>query len=326
MKKDLILVAADALPQHERMLAKAVQGRAEVQFKAAKEVTAADVRYADIIIGNPRAALLSSCERLKWLQLQSAGTDDYRACDALMKKEVLFSNGSGVYGLAISEFMLTVTLMMLKKMNAYMRNQKAHAWKKEGQIASIYGSTVLILGLGDIGSNFGKRIRLLGGRVLACQLAAAAPNECADEIHAMCDLDDLLPLADVVAVCLPGNEKTYHLFQKERFQRMKRGACFLNIGRGSIVNTEDLLSALECGQLAQAALDVIEGEPLPQQHPAWDQENLILTPHVAGGTYLPETNHRYFAFVAENLKLYYAGKPIKNQVDPITGCRMESLQ
>ncbi len=325
MKNYRILVVADTQEHHRKMLEQAAPN-AQFIYRSAKAVQQEDVQKADIIIGNPRASLLENCEQLQWLQLQSAGTDDYRDCTLIKNNRILFSNGSGVYGLAISEFMLTTTLMMFKKMKAYMQNQRDHAWKKEGTISSVYGSTVLILGLGDIGSSYGKLIRLLGGYVIACQLTAAEPNESADEIHAMCDLNALLPRADLVAVCLPGNDDTRHLFHKDTYARMKKSACFLNIGRGFIVNTDDLLEALRNHTIAQAALDVIEGEPLPPEHSAWELDNLILTPHVAGGTYLPETNNRFFAFAAENLKAYLAGDKIRNQVDLVSGCRKESLK
>lgn len=324
MKQHLHIVVAADTKQHHQMLLQEAAPEASFTFKRAQEVEKEDMEEADIIIGNPDPALFVYCKKLKWLQLQSAGTNGY-SDGTTLSKDVLLSNGSGVYGLAISEFMLTTTLMMYKKMPAYAQNQMDHVWKKEGEIKSIYGSTVLILGLGDIGSNFGKRIRQLGGYVIAVQLFEAEANECADEIHAMKDLDALLPKADLVAIALPGNDETYQLFDKTKFALMKPSAHFMNIGRGFIVKTEDLLTALKEHTIAGAALDVIDPEPLPKDHEAWTCENLMITPHVAGGTYLPETNNRYFAFAAENVKRYLANQPIRNQVDPITGCRVESV-
>ena len=135
------------------------------------------------------------------------------------------------------------------------------------------------------------------------------------------DLDQLLPRADVVAVTLPGTQATQNLLNRERIGRMKEGAVLLNVGRGTIVDTEALCDALESGHLAGAGVDVTDPEPLPPSHRLWRIPTAVVTPHISGYYHLRETHERIVNIFVENLQRFQAGEPLRNQVDFSTGYR-----
>lgn len=142
-----------------------------------------------------------------------------------------------------------------------------------------------------------------------------------DELIHTDKLDEYLPQADCVAITLPGTTATKGMFDAERMAKMKDGAILLNVGRGMIVDTDALCAALENGKLAGAGVDVTDPEPLPADHPLWKMENAVITPHISGGYHLQETHDRIVRIMAENLKRFLAGEPLRNVVDFSTGYR-----
>ena len=231
------------------------------------------------------------------------------------------TNATGAYGLAISEYMLGVLLSLFKKLELYRDAQKEGRWGSLGPVQSVYGATVLVLGMGDIGGEFGSRCKALGAKVIGVRRSQRPKPDYADEVHLLEDLDDLLPQADVVAVTLPGTEATRGLLNRERLAKMKEGAVLLNVGRGTIVDTEALCDALESGHLAGAGLDVTDPEPLPPTHRLWQIPTAVVTPHISGFYHLKATHDRVVGILVENLKHFYAGEPLRNQVDFSTGYR-----
>lgn len=276
--------------------------------------------WADICLGNLPAKFLHGSEKLLWLQTNSAGVEEY-VRPGVLAGSTLLTNATGAYGLAISEYMLGVLLELLKKLELYRDAQKQGAWESLGSVGSVYGATVLVLGMGDIGGEFGQRCKALGARVIGVRRSKRPCPDYADEVHTLEDLDELLPQADVVAVTLPGTEATRGLLGRERIARMKDGAVLLNVGRGYIVDTEALCDALASGKLAGAGLDVTDPEPLPADHRLWRIPTAVVTPHVSGFYHLKETHRRIVKIMAENLKRFFAGEPLKNQVDFSTGYR-----
>lgn len=186
---------------------------------------------------------------------------------------------------------------------------------------SLRDSTVLVLGMGDIGGTFGQQCKALGAAVIGVRRSDTAKPDYADEVHLIDALDGLLPRADIVAVTLPGTEATRGLLDRRRIGLMRPGAVLLNAGRGYIVDTEALCDALECGALGGAGLDVVQPEPLPEGHRLWQIPTAIVTPHISGGWHLRETHTRVINIVIENLRRFLAGQPLKNQVDFATGYR-----
>lgn len=283
-------------------------------------LTPEDADWAHIILGNLPPHYLHGSENLRWMQTNSAGVEPYLQPGVLAAGTQL-TNATGAYGLAISEHMLGMLLELFKKLELYRDAQQEGQWASQGTVRSVYGSTVLVLGMGDIGGEFGMRCKALGAKVIGVRRKNAEKPEYADEVHLIEDLDALLPRADVVAVTLPGTEATRGLISRERIARMKDGAVLLNVGRGYIVDTEALCGALESGKLSGAGLDVTEPEPLPPDHRLWRIPTAVVTPHISGFYHLKETHERIVGIFAENLKRFFAGLPLKNQVDFSTGYR-----
>ena len=212
-------------------------------------------------------------------------------------------------------------LSIYKKLYLYRDNQNNNLWKDEGEVKSIYGCTALIIGLGDIGGEFAKRIKALGGYTIGVRRSDTNKPEYLDELYLMDKIDELLPRADVVALSLPGTKETYKLFSKERIYKMKKDAVLLNVGRGTAIDTEALCDALEEGRLLGAALDVTAPEPLPKNHRIWNIKNAIITPHISGDYHLKETHERIARIAIHNFECYIKGKELRNVVDFSTGYR-----
>ncbi len=285
-------------------------------------VTREMVEEADIIIGNVPEPLLCEPERLQWLQLNSAGADTY-CKPGVLRPGTFLTNATGAYGLAISEHMLGQTLMLMKRLDQYHENQMGHRWRDEGKVTSVYGSTTLILGMGDIGSEYGLRMKALGSRVLGIRRKAGEKPDFADAVYTMEQLDQVLPEADIVAMSLPNTPETYHMMNRERLAKMKSTALLLNVGRGTAIDQDALNEALREGRLGGCAVDVTDPEPLPADHPLWDAPRTVITPHISGQYHLQETFERIVGIAGENLEKFLAGKgeEMKNLVDFETGYR-----
>lgn len=312
-----IIVTIPAEKKHKQLLEQTAPGH-DFFYTDSKHLTDDIIKKADIIIGNPPAELLSAAENLKWLQLNSAGADVYCQKGILPPKTKL-TNATGAYGLALSEYMLAALLSMQKKLHVYYDNQKKSLWQDEGPVTSIDGSTVLVLGLGDIGGSFARKVKALGAHVIGMRRRASTKPDYIDEMASMDELDQYLARADIVACSLPGTAATLHLLNAEKFALMKPGAYFINVGRGSAVVTEALCDALSKGQLAGAAVDVTDPEPLPPDHPMWHVPNLYITPHTSGQYHLAATLDNIVKIAASNLSAFLKGNELKNEVDFLTG-------
>lgn len=283
-------------------------------------VTQEDVDWAQVILGNVPAAMLHGSPALEWLQTNSAGVEAYIQ-PGVLAGDTLLTNATGAYGLAIAEHMLGMLLELFKKLELYRDAQKSGAWQSQGAVKAVYGSTVLVLGMGDIGGEFAARCKALGAKVIGVRRSPRPCPEYADKVHLLEDLDSLLPQADVVAVTLPGTDATRGLMSRERLAKMKEGAVLLNVGRGFIVDTEALCDALERGHLSGAGVDVTDPEPLPPTHRLWNIPTAVVTPHISGFYHLRETHERIVGIFLENLRHFQAGEPLRNLVDFATGYR-----
>ena len=308
-----------ALPLNERQKEKLEQNfrHQEFIYCLPEELTEEKLSDVEVILGNVPPEILKYAKALKWLQLNNAGTEGY--CDGALPEEVLLTNATGAYGLAISEHMVGMLFELQKKLNLYSRNQREHVWRSEGHVRLIEGSRVLVIGLGDIGTAFAQKMKGLGCRTIGIKRREARKPEGVDDLFLMDRLEKQLPLADIVALCLPGNQDTFHLLNEERLAMLKQSAVVLNVGRGITIDTEALVRALQEGRIAGAALDVTDPEPLPAAHPLWDMDNVILTPHISGSFLLPETLEKILHICIENLECYLVKRPLRNVVDRKTG-------
>lgn len=294
-----ILVAMPVNEMHKELLTSKAPD-AEWVFKSSKDVSDLEYMTFDAIIGNVPPAKLQNSANLKWLQLNSAGTDGYTGKGSIPEDTIL-TNATGAYGLAIAEHMMGSLLYLMKKLNLYAADVNDHAWTDHGPVKAIYGSKTLVVGCGDIGSEFAKRMHAFGSTVTGIKRSIGDIPEYIDRMCTMEELEDCLKDADIVATCLPSSKETYHLFCKETFAKMKKGAYFINVGRGNAVDSDALADALNSGHLAGAAVDVTDPEPLPAEHPLWNADNILITPHISGGYHLQETHDRIVRIAADNL-------------------------
>ena len=320
-----ILVTPPLNDRQKEKLKNAAPGH-EMIFCEKQDVTSEMLEKAEIILGNLESpAQLKTCRNLKWIQLNNAGTEGY--CEpGILPKGAVLTNASGAYGLAISEHMIGCLFELRKKLHLYGRNQLSHLWQNEGFVEVIEGSRVLVVGLGDIGTEFGRKMKALGCVVKGIRRHMGDAPKWLDGLYPMEELDRLLPEADVVAFSLPGNPSTYHVLDERRIGLLKSSAVILNVGRGTAIDTEALCDALYRGKIAGAALDVTDPEPLPADHPLWDAPNAVITPHISGGFSLPETLEQIVDLFAQNLCRFGEGKPLLNEVDLRTGYRVEETR
>ena len=321
--KKNILVTIPVTEEHKEYLQEmASEGGALCSFRyiPGKQVSEENVREANAIIGNLSPELIQKAEALEWFQLNSAGADQYTKPGVLPEKTIL-TNTTGAYGLAVSEHMIAMTFDLIRRFNQYHRNQSIHQWKSMGNIISVEGSTILTLGIGDIGGDFARKMKALGAYTIGVRRTDREKPEYLDEQYTMDKLDELLPRADIVAMVLPGGPATNHLMDERRLHLMKPGSYLINVGRGNAIDPKALYDVLKEGYLNAAAIDVTEPEPLPEGDPLWELGNLVITPHVAGNFFLPETFERIIRIAGSNLRAWCSGEPLKNVVDFTTGYR-----
>ncbi len=282
-------------------------------------MTLEQVLAANIVLGNVSPQKLAQSTNIEWVQLSSAGVDWFtRHCT--LPKGMILTNSSGAYGHAVAEHMLGMLLMLMRKLNCYCRNQMMHNWTNCGKVTTLESAVVLVVGLGDIGRHFAKMCKGMDSYVIGVKRTPGEKLPYVDELYTVDQLDELLPRADVVALALPSTDETWGMFNRAVFEKIKPGAYLVNAGRGRTVDTDALVEALSSGRLAGAALDVTDPEPLPEDHPLWDMENVVITPHVSGPYNLMErTGERVAEIALKNLERFMKGEPLVNVEDPCTG-------
>lgn len=303
------------LPVNDTQKARIIEAAAgcRVIFETPERLTEAQLAQADMIFGNLPVQMLPQAKNLKWLQLNSAGADAYVKPGLLMEKTML-TNAVGAYGLTVSEHMLAMLMSINRHLPEFHAYQQKNEWHPFGLMRSIEGSTILTIGLGNIGGDFARKVKALGAYTIGIRKNYQDCPEYVDEMHPLAALDDLLPRADAVAIATPLTAETKGLFDRKRMDLMKDDAVLINIGRGPIVDTDALVEILKKGKFSGVALDVTDPEPLPTDHPLWQMERVMITPHVAGHFYLPETKNRIVGVFCQNMRKYLQGEKLINQV------------
>ncbi|MEY8750126.1 D-2-hydroxyacid dehydrogenase [Alkalicoccobacillus gibsonii] len=254
---------------------------------------------------------------LEWLQTWSAGVD-YLPLQEMDQGGITVTSANGVHAYPISETIFALMLGLTRKIHSYVRNQQTKTWENEGLKLEIHGKTIGVIGVGAIGEETAKIAKAFGMNVLGLR-HSGKENEYVDTMYKTDQLQEMLPACDYVVVTLPLTRETHQLFNKDAFQAMKDTAFFINIGRGEIVKESDLIDALTSGQIAGAGLDVFEKEPLDDDSPLWEMDEVIITPHTAGATEHYQERVIQDIFIP-NLKKYIEGeKPTINVVDYAKG-------
>ncbi len=278
-----------------------------------EEVTREMLEKAEIIFGWPEQAHLRAAKNLRWLQLPSAGADSYMDRGLFHCSDIRLTNSSGVFGLPIAEHVFAMILAFNRNLTEYAWQQKDSKWKGIRKTKDFYGSTMGIIGLGDIGSEVAKRAKAWGAQVLAVKRTLSDKPEYVDRLYTTDALDEVLKQSDYVVIALPNTQKTIGIITEQSLRRMKPDSFLVNIGRGALIDQEALVKALKEGWIGGAGLDVTTPEPLPCDNPLWELPNVIITPHVSGSS--PTNDNRRMGIFLRNLEHYLSGRPLENLVD-----------
>ena len=266
------------------------------------------------------SAFLEAAPDLRWAQSWSAGVERYVTIPELMaREEIVLTNMKGMYGPVIAEHVFAMMLSMTRDLEFYMDAGRRGVWERgDGSaMGALQGRTMLVVGLGGIGSEIAMRAHAFGMRVLATARIKRPAPPYVDVLGTAKDLNDLLPEADVVVLAVPLTDETRHMINRETLGMVKDGAWLVNISRGAVVDTDALVEALDSGKVGAAFLDVTDPEPLPEGHPLWGRDNALITPHVAARAEL--SADRRWALMRENIRRFSAGEPLLNVVDKEAG-------
>jgi phosphoglycerate dehydrogenase-like enzyme len=265
------------------------------------------VSGAEIVLGYPRedpeqiAWLVRTAPGLRWVQGTFAGAGQQLAAAGLSREDVeriIWTSSVGIHITPLGEWAMFGILALTKGLPRLEADKRAHRWAHY-PVDEVRGTTVLVVGLGEIGTEVARLAEAFGMNVLSTRRNVG-------------DLDTLLPQADSVVITLPLTDETRGMFDRRRIALMKPGAILVNIGRGPVVEEDALIDALRSGRLRGAALDVFETEPLPRDSPLWDLDNVILSPHTAAQSI--HENERIVELFAENLRRYLAGEELRSRI------------
>jgi phosphoglycerate dehydrogenase-like enzyme len=302
-----------------KRLAEAVPD-ARVVIAEDTDTAAREIVDAEAAFGWLDKELLAKAKNLRWLQAPQAAPAAGYYYPELVNHSLSVTNFREIYNDHIGAHILAFVLAFARGLHQYIPQQLRGEWKKSpleaGDVIHLPEATALIVGVGGIGAEAARLLAAFGVTVLATDARRTAAPEGVAELHPPNALDELLPRADFVILTVPHTPATEGFFNRARFKRMKKTGYFINIGRGMTTKLDDLVGALKAGEIAGAALDVYEIEPLPSEHPLWTLPNVLLTPHMAGhGPYLDD---RRFEIIADNCRAFAAGQPLRNQVDKKT--------
>jgi phosphoglycerate dehydrogenase-like enzyme len=281
----------------------------------------AAIADAEVYVGWLDGEIFGQAKKLRWIQSPSSGVNHYLAIPELVKGDVLLTSASGTHAACLAESTLGMILAFTRGIRDAVLYQAKHEWANRAirpRLAELTGSTMGIVGLGNVGCALAERAAAFGMRVIAADLYTERKPDCVSELLNVDRLEELLRTADYVVVTVPYTPATEGLIGAEELAAMKPSAMVVGISRGGIIDQEALAEALREGRLAAAALDVTRPEPLPKDSELWDLENLLVTPHVAGGTQF-EAQH-VLEILSENLERFVRGDlPLRNQVDKERG-------
>ncbi len=250
---------------------------------------------------------------LRWVACPQAGPPAGYYHQAMIDSAVVVTNTREIYNDHISAHVMSFVLAFARGLHVYIPRQLRGEWRPGYDTTYLPESTAVIVGVGGIGGETARICSQLGMTVIGVDPRLADLPEWVTALHRPDALDGVLPKGDFVIVTVPETPETQGLFTAARFKLMKSTAFFINIGRGATVDLDDLDSALRSGEVAGAALDVFEVEPLPAGHPLWTAPNFLMTPHVAAdGPYLDD---RRIGLLVENCRRFNEGRPLKNVVD-----------
>jgi len=263
-------------------------------------------------------AMLRAATRLGWVHSFSAGIDRYLFPE-FVESPVLLTSSSGLHATQVSEHAFGFMIAFTRRLHEFIRLQAERRWKpkEREELGELAGSTLGIIGLGDIGAETARRAKSFGMRTMAVDKMLYQVPPYVDEVLPPERLHEFLAKSDFVVVAVPLTPETRGLIGEKELRSMRKTAYLINIARGPIVQEAKLLQALKEGWIAGAGLDVFEQEPLPVTSELWALPNVIITPHIAGAK--AGLRERWIALFNENLRRFAENRPLINLVDKRAG-------
>lgn len=295
--------------------------------------TIREIADADAFFGKLTPEILTAANQLRWVQSPTASLEHYLFPE-LVDHSCQLSNMRGLFSDVIADHVMGFVLCFARNLHLYQRRQFERSWapvSKEGVDTPTFATgpsvvsgvdaahihladaTIGVIGVGHIGREICRRAAAFGMKVVGIDPVCTSVPGVVEQVHQTDWMPELLSISDFVVIAAPHTPETEKLFRKELFSQMKNTAYLINIGRGVIVDLADLTAALESGQIAGAALDVFEIEPLPAEHALWDMENVIITPHVAAAS--PRISERHLETLLENVRRFVNGHAPTTLVD-----------
>ncbi|MET3369161.1 UNVERIFIED_CONTAM: phosphoglycerate dehydrogenase-like enzyme [Jeotgalibacillus campisalis] len=305
----------EALPPGLDEIAELAEVRLTKADGLAEAMDGADVLYQWHSFSPALRENWEAASSLKWVHVTAAGVSQL-LFDELIHSDVVYTNSRGVLSRAIAEFTLGFVLDIAKDSQGSFKLQQQQRWQHR-VTRKIQGQRALVVGAGSIGQEIASLFRAVGLRVSGAGRSSRPGDEYFEEIHSSKDLALVAGDFDYVVLAAPLTEDTKGLVDADVLSAMKPTAHLINVGRGELVRTDSLVDALRSGSIAGAALDVVHPEPLPEEHPLWSMDNVILTPHMSGDTedYLDDLGKLF----VENLWRFSRGEPLRNVVDKRLG-------
>ncbi|MGN1357516.1 MAG: D-2-hydroxyacid dehydrogenase [Succinivibrionaceae bacterium] len=315
---DRIILVTEPLPRHLQDL---LQNTASKLGFTAKFACPDMPEFADLLrqceiffgIYDPQQVIP---ENIKWICLPLAGVNNYLNRPELLNGRCILTSSSGAYGTTIAEHLIMSILMILRRMPEYLRDRQENIWRHDRQLSSIYGSRIVVLGTGDIGTSFASVAGSFHPRsITGVNRSGKTSHNCYTQVRKISDLDQILPETDILVMALPETPETIRILNRERIALLPDTAIVANVGRGSSIDEDALAEALARKQILGACLDVLEKEPPAKDNILLTLPNVLITPHMAGQRTLNRTVEIMLDQFLKDLDHYHLGEELEKAVD-----------
>jgi phosphoglycerate dehydrogenase-like enzyme len=320
-RKPKKIVVLGGLPDREAFAAAA--GGAELVVTRDHAAAVAAAKDADIVVGLTNEGsicepdLIDGAKQLRWIHSMSAGVERCMTIPSVKTRDILVTNMRSVDSAAIAEHAIAMALALARGFPTFVMSGSRGRWSREDAsnitLQVLNGKTLLVVGLGGIGTEVASRGHALGRKVIATRNSGRTGPDYVSHVGTPDELLTLAKSADVIVNCAPLTTETTGLFNAKFFDVLKPNALFINVARGGSVVTADLVKALNEKRIAGAGLDVVDPEPLPPDHPLWKAPNVLITPHLSAWSDLP--GEERWILAREQVRRYVAGEKMLSVVD-----------
>ena len=311
------VVATGGMPTERLSKIQAVSEDIEIVAPQSVEERQAEMRDTEVVFGDFSREMFAEARELKWVQSIGSGIDGM-LFDEFVESDIILTSAKGTVGIHLADHAWALLLALTRGIHTALREKtwrvrmpiRARSWE-------LAGMTLGVFGLGGTGVEVARRGQGFGMRTLALDTEEVKKPSFVEEVWPPDRFYDLLEESDVVVICLPLTDETRGIFDAKAFSHMRDHALLINVTRGDIIDGASLLEALHKGEIGGAGLDTSPGEPLDDDHPLWNMENVVVTPHTAGGS--PVRVARIVDVFCDNLRRYMDGRPLTGVIDKRKG-------